>query len=158
VVARSLEGGILSRSEMAWKVCDMTPEYSPHSALPPPSPIFESLECRTVASDERELIRHRFTEYQLRQALAREEVLLAQKDELIRQKDVLSQESDHRLLNGLQMIACAKIRARSASPSPRACSPPWVGWARSTVTSRSARARISWLLSLPWARNSAASR
>jgi two-component system, sensor histidine kinase PdtaS len=60
---------------------------------------------RTVASYERELTRHRLTESLLRAALAREEVLLGQKDELLRQQDVLSKESDHRLLNGLQMIA-----------------------------------------------------
>ena len=66
--------------------------------------IFKSPERRTVASYERELTRHRRTEIGLREALAREEALLCQKDELIRQQAVLSQESDHRLLNGLQMI------------------------------------------------------
>jgi two-component system, sensor histidine kinase PdtaS len=83
----------------------MPPEQSLHSAPSPPSPIFESKERRTVASYERELTRHRLTESLLRAALAREEVLLGQKDELLRQQDVLSKESDHRLLNGLQMIA-----------------------------------------------------
>ena len=83
----------------------MPPEQSRHSAPSPPSPIFESKERRTVASYERELTRHRLTESLLRAALAREEILLAQKDELIRQQGVLSKESDHRLLNGLQMIA-----------------------------------------------------
>jgi two-component sensor histidine kinase len=61
-------------------------------------------EHRTVESCERELIRRRRTEVQLREALAREEALLHQKDELIRQMVVLHQESDHRLLNGAQMI------------------------------------------------------
>ena len=65
-------------------------------------PIFE--ERRTVARYKRELIRHRHTEAGLRRALAREEALLREKDELIRQQAVMSQESDHRLLNGLQMI------------------------------------------------------
>lgn len=83
----------------------MPPEQSRHSATLPASSIFESPERRTVASYERELSRHRLTESLLRAALAREEVLLGQKDELIRQQDVLSKESDHRLLNGLQMIA-----------------------------------------------------
>ena len=40
----------------------------------------------------------------LRRGARREEALLSQKDELIRQQAVLSQESDHRLLNGVQMI------------------------------------------------------
>ncbi len=41
----------------------------------------------------------------MRAALAREQVLLDQKDELIRHKDLMSRESDHRLMNGLQMVA-----------------------------------------------------
>ena len=79
-------------------------EYSPRSADSPPIAIFKSLERRTVASYERELTRHRRTELRLREALARDEALLCEKDELIRQQTVLSQESDHRLLNGVQMI------------------------------------------------------
>jgi two-component system, sensor histidine kinase PdtaS len=66
--------------------------------------IVDGQEHRTVESCERELIRRRRTEIQLRDALAREEALLHQKDELIRQMVVLHQESDHRLLNGAQMI------------------------------------------------------
>jgi two-component sensor histidine kinase len=77
---------------------------SPSNADVPLNIIFESRELRTVASYKRELIRHRRTEAGLRQALAQDEALLSQKDELIEQRAVLSQESDHRLLNGLQMI------------------------------------------------------
>jgi two-component sensor histidine kinase len=72
---------------------------------------------RTVASYERELTRHRSTESLLRAALAREEVLLGQKDELLRQQDVLSKESDHRLLNGLQMIASLLSLQSRESPN-----------------------------------------
>jgi two-component system, sensor histidine kinase PdtaS len=82
----------------------MTIEYSPSSAAAPSIPRFESQERRTVASYERELTRHRRMEAGLRETLAREEALLRQKDELIEQQQVLSEESDHRLLNGLQMI------------------------------------------------------
>jgi two-component sensor histidine kinase len=82
----------------------MTVEHSPSSAGPPLPVIFDSHERRTVASYRRELIRHKHTESGLRQALAREQVLLRQKEALIQQQAVLSQESDHRLLNGLQMI------------------------------------------------------
>src|SRR5450755_2481695 len=96
--------------------------HSPHSAPYPPSPIFESPERRTVASYERELTRHRLTESLLRAALAREEVLLGQKDELIRQQDVLSKESDHRLLNGLQMIVSLLSLQSRASPNAEAAS------------------------------------
>ena len=83
----------------------MTIEYSPASAISPLNVVFESRQRRTVASYKREFIKHKRTETALRQALARDEALLFQKDELIRQQAVLSQESDHRLLNGLQMIA-----------------------------------------------------
>ena len=64
----------------------MTIESSPSGANSPLNIIFESRERRTVASYERELIRHRRTEIGLRQALAREEALLRQKDELIQQQ------------------------------------------------------------------------
>ena len=54
----------------------------------------------------------------LRQALAREEVLLKEKDELIRQQQILSRESDHRLLNGLQITASFLSLQSRASPNP----------------------------------------
>ena len=82
----------------------MSVEQSPHSAASVSNMIFEDPERRVVASYERELARHRRAEISLREALAREETLLRQKDELIRQQQVLGQESDHRLLNGMQMI------------------------------------------------------
>jgi len=59
---------------------------------------------RTVASYERELTAHRCTEGWLRAALVREGALLRQRDELIRNQELASEESDHRLLNDLQII------------------------------------------------------
>ena len=82
----------------------MTVDSSPSGAKPPPNVIVEIDEGRSVASYERELTRIRRTEGGLRAALAREEALLRQRDELILQQSLMSQESDHRLLNGLQMI------------------------------------------------------
>jgi len=82
----------------------MSVEYSPRNTVPAVNVALEDPDRRTVASYEQELTRHRRTEIGLRQALVREEALLLQKDELIQQQAVLSQESDHRLLNGLQMI------------------------------------------------------
>ena len=94
----------------------MTIEYSPGGARSPPSIIFKSPERRTVASCERELTGHRQTEIRLREALAREDALLREKDELIQQQAVLSEESDHRLLNGLQMIASLlSLQARAST-------------------------------------------
>jgi two-component system, sensor histidine kinase PdtaS len=82
----------------------VTIEQSQSSADAPPGVIFDSLEHRTVTSYERELTEHKCAELLLRQALAREDARLRQQDEVIRQQDLLSKESDHRLLNGLQMI------------------------------------------------------
>jgi two-component system, sensor histidine kinase PdtaS len=59
---------------------------------------------RTTAGFERELARLKATEAQLRAALARDQNLLLQKDQLIQRQQILSRESDHRMLNGLQMI------------------------------------------------------
>ena len=91
--------------DTAGKVNEMTSERLLPIAPLPPTTILESPERRTVASYERDLTEHRDTEIQLREALAREEALLRQKDGLIQRLEVLSKESDHRLLNSLQMIA-----------------------------------------------------
>jgi two-component sensor histidine kinase len=61
--------------------------------------------CAAIERGQKELERLNRTEGQLRDALAREKVLLDQKDELIRHKDLMSRESDHRLMNGLQMVS-----------------------------------------------------
>jgi len=66
---------------------------------------FEIPQPRTAASYERELTNNRYTESQLRQALAQDQALLRHKDELIEQQQLLSRESDHRLMNGLQLVA-----------------------------------------------------
>jgi two-component sensor histidine kinase len=100
----------------------MTIEHLPYSADSPPNPIFEYPEHRTVASYERELTKQRCTELRLREELAREEALLRQKDELIQQLEVLSKESDHRLLNGLQMIVSLLSLQSRASANAEAAS------------------------------------
>lgn len=60
--------------------------------------------CSAIVMYEQELERHRATEAKLRDSILRESDLLRQKDELIQQKDILGKESEHRLLNGLQLI------------------------------------------------------
>jgi two-component sensor histidine kinase len=79
-------------------------------------------EHRTAASYERELKTHRSIEIQLREALAREEALLRQKDELIQHQEILSKESDHRLMNGLQMIVSLLSLQSRASANAEAAS------------------------------------
>jgi two-component system, sensor histidine kinase PdtaS len=61
-------------------------------------------ECSTISLYERELKKRRATEAELRKCVLRESALLRQRNNLIQQKDLLSKESEHRLLNGLQMI------------------------------------------------------
>jgi two-component sensor histidine kinase len=65
----------------------------------------DNRETRSAASYERELKTRRDTESQLRGALAAEEAHVHEKDALIEQLEVLAKESDHRLLNGLQLVA-----------------------------------------------------
>jgi two-component sensor histidine kinase len=82
----------------------MTIESLPYSADSPVNAILENLDRSAIANYEREPTNYRSTQIQLREALAREEALLRQKNELIKQHAILSKESDHRLLNGVQMI------------------------------------------------------
>jgi two-component system, sensor histidine kinase PdtaS len=82
----------------------MTIEHLPHSTDAPPIVTFEDPECRTVASYKRRLAAYRLTEIRLREALALDHAQLRQKDELIQNQALLSKESDHRLLNDLQVI------------------------------------------------------
>lgn len=60
--------------------------------------------CPTIALYENELERRRTTELRLRESVLREGELLREKDELIVQQDTLSKESEHRFLNGLQLV------------------------------------------------------
>ena len=72
--------------------------------------------CSAIAMYEQELERHRETESNLRESVLRESELLRQKDELIQQKDILSKESEHRLLNGLQLItSLLSVQSRSTN-------------------------------------------
>lgn len=76
----------------------------------------EKLERRTIAGYESELTKHRCAEAQLRKALARDHALLLQKDVQIQNQELLSRESDHRLLNDLQMIiSLLSLQSRSSA-------------------------------------------
>ena len=60
--------------------------------------------CAALHAGTMELERLQQAEASLSASLARERLLVEQKDELIRHKDLLGRESDHRLMNGLQMV------------------------------------------------------
>jgi len=89
---------------------DVRRDGTDHSVFLVPEPAFQPPEecilpsCGTIDGATMELERLRSTEAELLKSLARERLLVEQKDELIRHKDLLSRESDHRLLNGLQMV------------------------------------------------------
>jgi two-component sensor histidine kinase len=86
------------------------------SERPPSTLTFLGSECLTVESCERELIHYRSMEIRLRDALAASEALLRQKDELIRRQELLKRESDHRLLNDLQMtISLLSLQSRGST-------------------------------------------
>ena len=72
---------------------------------------------RTVASYERELDEHRLTEARLREGRARDADLLRDRDALLQHQATVGDESVHRLLNGLQMIASLLSMQSRASES-----------------------------------------
>ena len=76
--------------------------------------------CSAIAGYEEVLAKHRESEARLRDSMLRESELLRQKDELILQKEMLSSESEHRLLNGLQMISSLLTLQSRATVNPEA--------------------------------------
>jgi len=76
----------------------------------------------TIGNYLRELTNYRVTKFQLREALAREEILLRKKNDFIKQQAVLSEESDHRLLNGLQIISSLLSMQSRVAPNAEAAS------------------------------------
>jgi two-component sensor histidine kinase len=92
----------------------------PVTSLPVPTPqaILANEYLARLEGFDRERIEHRGTEARLRAALAREDLLLRQRDEIAEQQELLRRESDHRLLNDLQMIvSLLSLQSRkSANP------------------------------------------
>jgi two-component system, sensor histidine kinase PdtaS len=92
----------------------MAHQHPLFNPIPFTYPVFESVERRMSARYERELTEHRGTEIRLLEALAQARVLLRSKDELIHHREILSRETDHRLMNGLQMIVSLLSRQSRA--------------------------------------------
>src|SRR5512140_29403 len=82
----------------------------------PSTPTFLKTPRRTSESYERELIQYRSVEIRLRDVLAESEARLRQQDELIHRQELLKKESDHRLLNDLQMtISLLSLQSRATT-------------------------------------------
>ena len=89
--------------------------------VPPAGSEFGMFAARSVASYERELFQFRNLEARLRDALAQNKALLDQKDALLQQQALLSRESDHRLLNDLQLIvSLLSLQSRASGNSETA--------------------------------------
>jgi len=91
----------------------MMTEHSSCGSDLPPGVIFQNPDQRlsAVSPADRGLM-----ETQLRNALAQSEVLLRQKDEVIQQQELLKRESDHRLMNDLQMtISLLSLQSRAST-------------------------------------------
>lgn len=85
---------------------------SPQFQQPAGCPV---VHCSAISLYENELEKHKATEAELRRSVLREGMLLRQKEELIQQQSVLSRESEHRLLNGLQLItSLLSLQSRAA--------------------------------------------
>ena len=82
----------------------------------PPIRIFSASAHRTIESCERDLIECRSMEARLRDTLADREARLRRQDRLIQQQELLSKESDHRLMNDLQMtISLLSLQSRTST-------------------------------------------
>jgi two-component sensor histidine kinase len=94
------------------QICDTDDSRGPSpSTLTFPNPAH-----RTLESCERELIDSRSLEIRLRDALAESEAQVCRQDELIRNQELLSKESDHRLMNDLQMtISLLSLQSRAST-------------------------------------------
>jgi two-component sensor histidine kinase len=78
---------------------------------------------RSLTEDNKgELFKHRYMRIRPRQSIVRKDnTLLRQNSKLIQQQKVLNQESDHRLLNGLQMIvSLLSLQSRTSANSETA--------------------------------------
>jgi two-component sensor histidine kinase len=102
----------------------------------PPSAIFGH---RTRASYEQEVTEHRCPEARLRQDLANNEAMIRQQSILIQRQEILSRESDHRFLNGLQMITSVLSLQSRTSANPEVASQSAVAARRVSTIERAHR-------------------
>ena len=103
-------------------IIDVAPNASQRRKSPAANSKFQKpidcpiAKCSAISMYENELEKHKSTEAKLRKSAMRETALRRQKDDLLRRQDILSKESEHRLLNGLQLItSLLTIQSRAAN-------------------------------------------
>src|SRR6202162_6031812 len=102
----------MSKKEIPQQVCSADEDSNQSSS----TLTFLKSPRRSIESYERELVQYRAMEIRLRDALAESEAQLRQQDELIHRQELLKKESDHRLLNDLQMtISLLSLQSRGAT-------------------------------------------
>jgi len=75
---------------------------------------------RAVVRDKHVRQQHATTTAQLKNALAREDVLLREKGDLLQRQDMMAQEFEHRLFNSLQLIVSLLSLQSRAATTPEA--------------------------------------
>src|ERR1039458_1919184 len=101
-----------SQAAVTQQICEAD-EAGRHLSSRPP---FSDAARRTVERCKRKLVQYRSLEIRLRDELAESQARLRRQDELIQRQELLSRESDHRLMNDLQMtISLLSLQSRSAT-------------------------------------------
>jgi two-component sensor histidine kinase len=101
-----------SQAAVTQQICEAD-EAGRHLSSRPP---FSDAARRTVERCKRKLVQYRSLEIRLRDELAESQARLRRQDELIQKQELLSRESDHRLMNDLQMtISLLTLQSRAST-------------------------------------------
>jgi two-component sensor histidine kinase len=101
-----------SQAAVAQRTCDTDEGRGRLSSRLP----FSGVARHTVERCKRKLVQHRSQQTRLRDALAESQARLRRQDELIQKQELLSKESDHRLMNDLQMtISLLTLQSRAST-------------------------------------------
>src|SRR5450756_488370 len=101
-----------SQAAVTQQICDADEGCGRLSSRLP----FSGTARRAVERCKRKLVQYRSLEIRLRDALAESEARLRRQDELLQKQDLLSKESDHRLMNDLQMtISLLSLQSRAST-------------------------------------------